>query len=92
MSPKRNLTCDFFVVETVLLRLYVLVFIEHSTRRLHLPCGDNSVEHVDITPHRKLQGQDRYCVVVLCDGAVIAEIVGREVTEEAITAAMSSVS
>jgi putative transposase len=31
------ITCDFFVVETVLLkRLYVLVFIEHGTRRLHL--------------------------------------------------------
>lgn len=29
--------CDFLVVETVLLkRLYVLVFIEHGTRRLHL--------------------------------------------------------
>jgi hypothetical protein len=31
------LACDFLVVETVLLRrLYVLVFIEHGTRRLHL--------------------------------------------------------
>ena len=31
------IACDFFVVETVLLqRLYVLVFIEHGTRRLHL--------------------------------------------------------
>jgi transposase len=31
------LACDFLVVETVLLkRLYVLVLIEHSTRRLHL--------------------------------------------------------
>jgi putative transposase len=30
-------SCDFLVVETVLLkRLYVLVFIEHGTRRLHL--------------------------------------------------------
>ncbi|WP_327092539.1 hypothetical protein OIE66_18455 [Nonomuraea sp. NBC_01738] len=29
--------CDFLVVETVLLkRLYVLVFIEHGTRRVHL--------------------------------------------------------
>ncbi|MEU4332972.1 hypothetical protein [Nonomuraea dietziae] len=29
--------CDFLVVETMLLkRLYVLVFIEHGTRRLHL--------------------------------------------------------
>ncbi|MEV1168764.1 integrase core domain-containing protein [Nonomuraea sp. NPDC049784] len=29
--------CDFLVVETLLLkRLYVLVFIEHGTRRLHL--------------------------------------------------------
>jgi putative transposase len=29
--------CDFLVVETVLLhRLYVLVFIEHGTRRIHL--------------------------------------------------------
>jgi putative transposase len=31
------LACDFLLVETVLLkRLYVLVFIEHGTRRLHL--------------------------------------------------------
>jgi transposase len=31
------IACDFVVVETVLLqRLYVLVFIEHGTRRLHL--------------------------------------------------------
>jgi putative transposase len=31
------LACDFLVVETVLRkRLYVLVFIEHGTRRLHL--------------------------------------------------------
>jgi putative transposase len=30
------LACDFLVVETVLLkRVYVLVFIEHGTRRLH---------------------------------------------------------
>jgi transposase InsO family protein len=31
------IACDFLVVETVLLkRLYVLVFIEHGTRRMHL--------------------------------------------------------
>jgi putative transposase len=31
------IACDFLVVETVLLqRMYVLVFIEHGTRRLHL--------------------------------------------------------
>jgi putative transposase len=31
------IACDFLVVETVLLqRLYVLVFIEHRTRGLHL--------------------------------------------------------
>ena len=31
------IACDFLVVETVLLRrLYVLVFIEHGSRRLHL--------------------------------------------------------
>jgi putative transposase len=31
------IACDFLVVETVLLqRLYVLVFIEHGARRLHL--------------------------------------------------------
>jgi predicted NAD/FAD-binding protein len=31
------IACDFFTVETVLLkRLYVLVFIEHGTRHLHL--------------------------------------------------------
>src|ERR1700754_4394580 len=31
------IACDFLVVETVLLkRLYVLVFIEHGTRSLHL--------------------------------------------------------
>ncbi|MGW0810862.1 hypothetical protein [Nonomuraea sp. NPDC002799] len=29
--------CDFLVVETILLkRLYVLIFIEHGTRKLHL--------------------------------------------------------
>ena len=32
-----TIACDFLVVETVLLqRLYVLVFIEHGTRRLHV--------------------------------------------------------
>jgi putative transposase len=32
-----TIACDFLAVETVLLkRLYVLVFIEHGTRRLHL--------------------------------------------------------
>ncbi|MFC5826162.1 hypothetical protein [Nonomuraea insulae] len=31
------IACDFLVVETIMLkRLYVLVFIEHGTRRLHL--------------------------------------------------------
>jgi transposase len=31
------IACDFFTVDTVLLkRIYVLVFIEHGTRRLHL--------------------------------------------------------
>ncbi|WP_379524300.1 hypothetical protein [Nonomuraea insulae] len=31
------IACDFLVVETVLLkRLYVLIFIEHGTRKLHL--------------------------------------------------------
>jgi hypothetical protein len=31
------IACDFLIVETMLLkRLYVLVFIEHGTRRLHL--------------------------------------------------------
>jgi putative transposase len=31
------IACDFLIVETALLRrLYVLVFIEHGTRRLHL--------------------------------------------------------
>ena len=31
------LACDYLVVETVLLkRLYVLVFIEHGSRRLHV--------------------------------------------------------
>ena len=31
------IACDFLVVETVLLqRLYVLVFIEHGARRLHV--------------------------------------------------------
>jgi putative transposase len=31
------IACDFLVAETVLLkRLYALVFIEHSTRKLHL--------------------------------------------------------
>lgn len=35
-SPRPR-SCDFLVVETVLLkRLHVLVFIEHGTRRLHL--------------------------------------------------------
>ena len=31
------IACDFLVVETVLLkRVYVLIFVEHGTRRLHL--------------------------------------------------------
>src|SRR5213594_1854227 len=31
------IACDFLIIETALLkRLYVLVFIEHGTRRLHL--------------------------------------------------------
>jgi putative transposase len=31
------IACDFFTVDTVVLkRIYVLVFIEHGTRRLHL--------------------------------------------------------
>ena len=39
--PRRGghviIACDFLIVETVLLqRLYVLAFIEHGTRRLHL--------------------------------------------------------
>jgi putative transposase len=36
-QPHAVIACDFLVVETVLLqRLYVLVFIEHGTRRLHV--------------------------------------------------------
>jgi hypothetical protein len=45
------IACDFLVVETVLLkRLYVLVFIEHGTRRMHLggvtasPTGEWTVQ------------------------------------------------
>jgi putative transposase len=31
------IACDFFTVDTVTLkRLYVLIFVEHGTRRLHL--------------------------------------------------------
>ena len=51
------LACDFLVVETVLLkRLYVLVFIEHGTRRLHLggvtahPTGAWAVQRPGILP------------------------------------------
>jgi hypothetical protein len=37
LAAQQIIACDFLVVETVLLkRLYVLVFIEHGTRRLHL--------------------------------------------------------
>jgi hypothetical protein len=37
------IACDSLVVETILLkRLYVLIFIQHGTRRLHL---------VGVTPH-----------------------------------------
>ncbi|WP_103956191.1 integrase core domain-containing protein [Nonomuraea solani] len=37
------IACDFLVVETIMLkRLYVLIFIEHGTRRLHL---------AGVTPH-----------------------------------------
>jgi hypothetical protein len=37
------IACDFLVVETIMLkRLYVLVFIEHGTRKLHL---------AGVTPH-----------------------------------------
>jgi putative transposase len=47
------IACDFLVVETVLLkRLYLLVFIEHGTRRLHVagvtahPTGAWAVQQV----------------------------------------------
>ncbi|HEY0538500.1 MAG TPA: hypothetical protein VGD53_09020 [Actinoallomurus sp.] len=40
-APTGIIACDFLVVETVLLkRLYVLVFIEHGTRRLHTAAYD----------------------------------------------------
>jgi hypothetical protein len=36
-GPHAIIACDFLVVETIMLkRLYVLVFIGHGTRRLHL--------------------------------------------------------
>jgi putative transposase len=52
------IACDFLVVETVLLqRLYVLVFIEHGTRRLHLA-------GVTACPTRAWAVQPRRCVTV----------------------------
>ena len=36
-QSERVISCDFFSVDTVLLhRLYVLNFVEHETRRLHV--------------------------------------------------------
>ena len=36
----RLISCDFFAVDTVWLkRIYVLIFVEHSTRRLHVAGG-----------------------------------------------------
>jgi putative transposase len=44
------IACDFLVVETVLLqRLYVLVFIEHGTRRLHV-AGVRAAQQARLTP------------------------------------------
>jgi putative transposase len=51
------IACDFLVVDMVLLqRLYVLVFIEHGTRRLHLggvtahPTGAWAVQQAGTRP------------------------------------------
>jgi putative transposase len=35
-QARAMIACDFFTVDTMLKRLYVLVFIEHGSRRLHL--------------------------------------------------------
>jgi hypothetical protein len=36
VQAKGIVACDFFTVDTVFMRRYVLVFVEHATRKMHL--------------------------------------------------------
>jgi putative transposase len=54
------LACDFFTVETVLLRtLYVLVFIELATRRVHVTASTSHPDSAWVTQQARNLTMDR---------------------------------
>ena len=72
------IACDFLVVETVLLkRLYVLLFIEHGTRRVHLggvtacPTGTWAVRQAR---NLSMDLADRIIVMTYRPGTVKADV------------------